>query len=96
MEEASVQAASQQAELTTALEAAEASLADARVRSEQQASRLSHLENEFEALQVTGCITQLMRQPAPTMSARPGTISGKIAYHFGRALCSTHQLTCGG
>eukprot|EP00878_Enallax_costatus_P034691 GHUV01038488.1.p1 GENE.GHUV01038488.1~~GHUV01038488.1.p1 ORF type:complete len:540 (+),score=212.10 GHUV01038488.1:727-2346(+) len=39
------------AELSEALEAANADLADARAKSAQQASRLAHLESEFEALQ---------------------------------------------
>jgi len=51
MQEASAEAASKSAELTVALEASEVALSEARQLAAQQASRLSHLESEFEALQ---------------------------------------------
>lgn len=45
------EAAAKTAELSEALAAATSALDDARAKSAQQASRLAHLESEFEALQ---------------------------------------------
>lgn len=50
--EASAAAAAKAEELAAALEASEEALTEARALTAQQASRLSHLESEFEALQV--------------------------------------------
>jgi septal ring factor EnvC (AmiA/AmiB activator) len=56
-----VQAALEEAEarcseLTSALSASQVALEEARAKLAQQASRLAHLESEFEALQVmAGC-----------------------------------------
>lgn len=56
LQEASEAAATKAEELTAALEASQEALAEARALTTQQASRLSHLESEFEALQVMcGC-----------------------------------------
>jgi hypothetical protein len=55
LEEASAAAAAKTEELTASLEASEAALSEARDLAAQQASRLSHLESEFEALQVRCC-----------------------------------------
>jgi chromosome segregation ATPase len=52
VEEASAAAAAKAEELTAALGASEEALTEARELTTQQASRLSHLESEFEALQV--------------------------------------------
>jgi hypothetical protein len=54
LQEAAEAAATKAEELTAALEASQEALTDARALSTQQASRLSHLESEFEALQVCG------------------------------------------
>lgn len=50
-QDAARDAAAKVAELSTALEASAADLASARGQAADQASRLSHLESEFEALQ---------------------------------------------
>ena len=52
LQEASEAAAAKAEELTAALEASQEALTEARALTSQQASRLSHLESEFEALQV--------------------------------------------
>jgi hypothetical protein len=52
VEEASAAAAARAEELTAALKASEEALTEAHELTAQQASRLSHLESEFEALQV--------------------------------------------
>lgn len=51
-EDASAAAAAKAEELSAALEASEEALSEARSLTARQASRLSHLESEFEALQV--------------------------------------------
>lgn len=51
-EDASATAAAKAEELSAALAASEEALSEARSLTAQQASRLSHLESEFEALQV--------------------------------------------
>lgn len=57
-EDASEKAAAKAEGLSAALEASEEALSEARSLTAQQASRLSHLESEFEALQVrrSGCV----------------------------------------
>lgn len=51
LEAAVEQGAAHSGELSAALESTQAALDEAKVQSAQQASRLAHLESEFEALQ---------------------------------------------
>jgi hypothetical protein len=93
LEEASACAAAKAEELTASLETSEAALSEARALAAQQASRLSHLESEFEALQVRCCLSDVPAlDPTRYLNRWVARSSMHGAGNKGGTVCSNRNL----